>query len=90
MMQQCLESEEIQAKLAEEAEAITNKYEKLLEDHLDEENRMRNKTMKTHTELQNWITKYDQDVGEKESEYDTLKQQYVLIKLFTIVNLMLI
>lgn len=75
MMQQCLESEEKQAALSVEAEEITAQYQKLLEDDLDDEKKLRAKTMKTETQLQNWLTKYDQDIGEKQAEYEELKAQ---------------
>ncbi|XP_050294385.1 dynein regulatory complex protein 10-like [Anthonomus grandis grandis] len=76
MMQQCLESEQKQAALAIEAETITKQYETLLEDNFAEEKKLRAKTLRTETQLQNWLTKYDQDVGDKQTEYEEVKAQY--------------
>ncbi|XP_066151624.1 dynein regulatory complex protein 10-like [Euwallacea fornicatus] len=76
MMQECLESEEKQASLNVEAENITKQYQKLLEDDLDEEKQLRAKTMKTQIQLHNWLTKYDQEIGDKQEEFETLKAEY--------------
>ncbi|XP_066246702.1 dynein regulatory complex protein 10-like [Euwallacea similis] len=76
MMQECLESQEKQAILNVEAATITNQYQKLLEDDLDEEKKLRAKTMKTQIQLHNWLTKYDQEIGDKQGEYEALKAEY--------------
>ncbi|XP_030755326.1 dynein regulatory complex protein 10-like [Sitophilus oryzae] len=76
MMHQCLESEERQVVLAEEAQNIAKEYDTLLESHLEAEKILRAKRLKTETQLQTWLTKYDQDIGDKNSEYEGLKKEY--------------
>lgn len=75
MMQQCMESDEKLAVLTVKAEQITKQYDTLLADNLAEEKKCRARTMKTHSQLNNWLTKYDQDIGEKQEEYEDLKAQ---------------
>ncbi|KAL1494126.1 hypothetical protein ABEB36_009775 [Hypothenemus hampei] len=76
MMQQSLESEEKQAILSLEAKAIADQYSQLLVDHLDDEKILRARTMKIHSQLQSWVVKYDQDMTEKQAEYEEIKAQY--------------
>nr|CAI5835099.1 unnamed protein product [Callosobruchus analis] len=75
MMQKANESEEAQTTLSEEANRLTKQYELLLEDHLAEEKVARSKRYKTETQLQNWVTKFDQDIGDKQAEYDLLQKE---------------
>lgn len=70
-------SEEKQVHLAEEAKRITKEYELLLEEHLGTEKHSRSKRFKAETQLQNWIIKYDQDIGERQAEYETFKAKFV-------------
>ncbi|CAG9762998.1 unnamed protein product [Ceutorhynchus assimilis] len=76
MMQQCMESEAKQAQLALEADSITKAHAALLEQHLASEKLLRARTGKTQALLHNWIIKYDQDAGDKNTEYEDLKKQY--------------
>ncbi|XP_060521906.1 dynein regulatory complex protein 10 [Cylas formicarius] len=76
MMQQCYESEEKQIHLAEEVKKLTEEYDRLLEDHLLDEKVLRSNRLKTETQLHNWLAKYDQDIGEKQAEYDKLITEY--------------
>lgn len=77
MMNRTVVSEEKQLHLAEEAKRITKEYELLLEEHLGIEKNSRSKRFKAETQLQNWIIKYDQDIGEKQAEYEALKTKFV-------------
>ncbi|VEN63554.1 unnamed protein product [Callosobruchus maculatus] len=76
MMQKVNDSEEAQLTLSEEASKLTKQYELLLEEHLAEEKVARSKRYKTETQLQNWVVKFDQDIGDKQAEYDQLQKEY--------------
>ncbi|CAH1964768.1 unnamed protein product [Acanthoscelides obtectus] len=76
MMKKVNESEENQICLSEEASRLTKQYETLLEDHLIEEKQARSRRYKMETQLQNWVVKFDQDIGEKQAELDRLQKEY--------------
>lgn len=75
MMHASLKSEQLQADLAEEAQKLKREYEVLLEDHLNAEKASRTKRMKIEAQLQNWLTTFDQDIGEKQAEYEVLHEE---------------
>lgn len=76
MMHASVNSEQIQAEVAEEAKRVTRQYDLLLEDDLAQEKASRSRRMKLESQLQNWLTTYDQDIGDKQSEYETLYKDY--------------
>ncbi|CAH1116928.1 unnamed protein product [Phaedon cochleariae] len=76
MMHKSNESEIRQAELAEDAKKLIAQYETLLDDHLNQEKISRSKRFKAETQLQNWLTKFDQDIGDKQGQYEKLKQEY--------------
>lgn len=75
MMHASLKSEQIQAEVSEEAKRLTRQYDLLLEEHLSQERLSRSKRMKIESQLQNWLTTYDQDIGEKQTEYEFLHKE---------------
>lgn len=77
MMNRTVVSEEKQSHLAEEAKRITKEYELALEEHLASEKVSRSKRFKAETQLQNWLIKFDQDIGERQAEYETFKKRFV-------------
>ncbi|KAG5900188.1 hypothetical protein JTB14_035332 [Gonioctena quinquepunctata] len=76
MMHKSIQSEAKQADLADAARRVVNQYESMLAEHLEQEKHSRLRRFKTETQLQNWLTKYDQDIGEKQTEYEALKKEY--------------
>ncbi|XP_057659914.1 galactokinase-like isoform X1 [Diorhabda carinulata] len=76
MMYKTLESEEKQHVLAEEAEKIVKHYEDVLRTNLQQEDSSRAKRSKIETQLQNWINTFDQDIGEKQAQFDLLQEEY--------------
>ncbi|XP_074037891.1 uncharacterized protein isoform X2 [Leptinotarsa decemlineata] len=76
MMHKTIKSDAKQAELSEEAKKLVNQYETLLADHLDVEKAARSKRFKTETQLQNWLASYDQDIGERQTQYEVLKKEY--------------
>lgn len=67
--------------MAEETKRITKEYELLLEENLGLEKLSRAKRFKAETQLQNWVIKYDQDIGERQAEYETFKARFVIVNL---------
>ncbi|XP_028138788.1 dynein regulatory complex protein 10 [Diabrotica virgifera virgifera] len=76
MMQKTMESEEAQAFLADEAERVVKRYQDLLQTNLQAEGSSRAKRSKIETQLQNWINTFDQDIGEKQAQFDQLQEEY--------------
>lgn len=72
MMHLSLKSDQVQAELSLEADQITRQFDLLLEDNLSQEKLSRAKRMKIESQLHNWLTTFDQDIGEKQSEYEIL------------------
>lgn len=82
MMHTSIKSDEIQAEVSEEAKMLTHQYELLLEDHLADEKVARSKRLKIEAQLQNWLTTYDQDIGERQAQYEVLHNELVLLFFF--------
>ncbi|GJQ83721.1 hypothetical protein Trydic_g23203 [Trypoxylus dichotomus] len=76
MIQKTQQSEEVQAQLQQDAKEITHNYWTLLDQHLASEKQLRIKKMKIEAQLSNWLAKFDQDIGEKQSEYEELQRMY--------------
>lgn len=75
MMHTSLKSEQVQAEVSEEAKKLTRQFDLLLEQHLSEEKVSRSKRMKIEAQLQNCLTTYDQDIGERQAEYEVLYKE---------------
>ncbi|RZB39596.1 IQ domain-containing protein D-like [Asbolus verrucosus] len=76
MMKDYNKSTEVQQELAEEAKDTTHQYDVLLEDHLAKEKTLRAKRFKVETQLASWVAKYDQDLGDKQAEFEALEKTY--------------
>ena len=74
MMKDYNKSVEVQADLSQEAANSTHQYEHLLEEHLEVEKGLRTKRLKVEAQLASWVAKYDNDIGEKQTEYDELEK----------------
>lgn len=75
MVQETIESEARQEELSANAKAAVQKYESLLEQHLNEEKALRAKRYKVETQLATWLAKYDQDIGERNAEFEEIQAE---------------
>lgn len=48
--------------------------------HREEEAKLRKRKLKLQAQIEGWIVKYDQDMGEKQRELDNINQQYAVEK----------
>lgn len=74
MIQKTQHSEDIQAQLQQEAKDTTHNYWTLLDQHLAAEKQLRTRKIKIEAQLANWLAKFDQDIGEKQTEYEDLQK----------------
>ncbi|KAB0794196.1 hypothetical protein PPYR_13816 [Photinus pyralis] len=65
-----------QANLSSDAKTVTNQYEAVLSQHLNVEKKLRAKRLKVETQLANWLSKYDADMGERQAEFEHLDDIY--------------
>lgn len=75
MLSQCKESDRKQADFREKVEAVTERYHKTLDANLRNERALREKKIKFTQQLQQWIAKYDVDVGTRTKELNELRSQ---------------
>lgn len=64
-----------QAELMAEAENVKQRYQTLLDENLKSEKMLRAKKYKVETQLASWLTKYDQDIGERHAEFEQLQKE---------------
>lgn len=76
MIQKTQRSEERQSLLQQESKEITHNYGILLDQHLTAEKLLRTKKIKIEAQLASWLAKYDQDIGEKQAEFEELQRLY--------------
>ncbi|KAK9887967.1 hypothetical protein WA026_000258 [Henosepilachna vigintioctopunctata] len=76
MMNDSCNSEVRQATLEHDAHAAETQYANLLEEDLAAEAQLRLKRNKVEAQLSSWLTKYDNDVGEKQAEFEKLEKEY--------------
>ncbi|KAJ8044121.1 Dynein regulatory complex protein 10 [Holothuria leucospilota] len=69
-------SEGKQATLQAEVQKLRNKLATMTAEHRDSELTLRKRKYKIETEVENWIQKYDQDMGERQEEYEDLDTIY--------------
>jgi len=62
--------------LKHDLQLASNVYEKMLQQHRDSEKKLRQKKYKIETEVENWITKYDLEMNEKQDEYEDIDIVY--------------
>eukprot|EP01135_Chromosphaera_perkinsii_P012265 Nk52_evm2s2630 gene=Nk52_evmTU2s2630 len=74
------EENELYSQREEELRQHTAELEKMLVDevaaHQEAELQLRKKRFKIEAEVENWIQKYDQDIGEKQEELDAIQGEY--------------
>ncbi|XP_045476803.1 dynein regulatory complex protein 10-like [Harmonia axyridis] len=76
MMNDSFASETRQVDLEREAHEASTQYTTLLESNLADEGQLRQKRNKVEAQLASWLSKYDNDVGEKQAELEGLEKQY--------------
>ncbi|XP_067938209.1 dynein regulatory complex protein 10-like [Watersipora subatra] len=69
-------SEGKKEKLTAEHNELKAKHDNLTSEHREEEQTLRRKKWKIETEVENWIQKYDQDMGEKQDEFEEIDGVY--------------
>lgn len=75
MMNDSFTSESRQVELEREAQEASTQYMNLLDSNLSEEGQLRQKRNKVEAQLASWLAKYDNDVGEKQTELEALEKQ---------------
>lgn len=68
-------SELRQKDMALDAKQATEHYQSLLDEHLANEKIVRAKRLKVETQLASWLAKYDQDIGERQTEMEALQKE---------------
>uniref|UniRef100_H2YX44 Dynein regulatory complex protein 10 n=1 Tax=Ciona savignyi TaxID=51511 RepID=H2YX44_CIOSA len=69
-------SEGKQSKLSTEADQIRDQLSRMVAEDRETEQHLRKRKFKIETEVENWIIKYDQDMGEKQDEYEQIDAVY--------------
>lgn len=75
MLKQCRESDRRQSELKENVEKVSERYHKTLDANLRTERALREKKIKITQQLQQWIAKYDTDVGTRSKELAELTEK---------------
>lgn len=60
------------AKMQQEVQLLRSQFHSLVMENWEAEQALRKKKYKVETEIENWIQKYDTDMGEKQDEYEEL------------------
>ncbi|KAI5761679.1 IQCD protein [Gulo gulo luscus] len=60
------------AKIQQELLTLRSQYHNLVAENREAEQALRKKKYKVETEIENWIQKYDMEMGEKQEEYEEL------------------
>lgn len=69
-------SEGKQSKFTAEIEQLKDQFTRMLTEHREDEQHLRKRKFKIETEVENWISKYDADMGEKQDEYEQIDAVY--------------
>lgn len=64
-----------QVELKAEAENVKQRYQALLDENLKSEKKLRAKKYKIETQLASWVAKYDQDIGDRQAEFEQLQKE---------------
>lgn len=59
-----------QLELSSDDKTVANQFENLLAQHLKSEKKLRAKRLKTETQLYGWLSKYDSDMQDRQTEFD--------------------
>uniref|UniRef100_F6YJY4 Dynein regulatory complex protein 10 n=1 Tax=Ciona intestinalis TaxID=7719 RepID=F6YJY4_CIOIN len=69
-------SEGKQSKFTSEVNQLKDQLSRMMMEDRETEQHLRKRKFKIETEVENWITKYDQDMGEKQDEYEQIDAVY--------------
>ncbi|KAK6192225.1 hypothetical protein SNE40_003732 [Patella caerulea] len=69
-------SEGKRQKLQQEINQLRTSFQTMTTEHRESEQELRKKKFKVETEVENWIQKYDQDMGERQDEYEEIDEIY--------------
>jgi len=69
-------SEGKRTKLQQESSQLKTQLQNLVAEHRENEQALRKKKFKMETEVENWIQKYDRDMGERQTEYEEIDTIY--------------
>lgn len=70
------DSEAKLAKLNQDFETASKVFDKMVDQHRDNEQKIRKKKSKIEQECENWIAKYDVEMAEKQDEYEEIDAVY--------------
>lgn len=76
MAELSVESQARQQQLVVQANLVMQQYENLLTRNMAAEKLLRSRRIKIETQLCNWLTKYDADIGTRNEEYETLMEGF--------------
>lgn len=69
-------SEGKKQKLQQDTAQLKTQLQNLVQEHRESEQVLRRKKFQVETEVENWIQKYDQDMGERQDEYEEIDAVY--------------
>lgn len=69
-------SDSKQSKIQVEIQQIEDQFQRLLQEHRETEQLLRKRKYKIETEVENWIQKFDQDMGDRQKEYEEIDSVY--------------
>lgn len=69
-------SEGRKQRLQQEVAQLQTQLQSLVTEHRENEQELRKKKFKIETEVENWIQRYDQDMGERQDEYEEIDTVY--------------
>ncbi|XP_013381737.1 IQ domain-containing protein D [Lingula anatina] len=69
-------SEGKQAKLQQEVSTLRTQLQNLISEHKESEQNLRGKKFKLETEVENWIQRYDTDMGDRQSQFEEMDTRY--------------
>lgn len=69
-------SEGRKQRLQQEVTQLQTQQQNLVSEHRENEQELRKKKFKIETEVENWIQRYDQDMGERQDEYEEIDTVY--------------
>ncbi|XP_077967615.1 dynein regulatory complex protein 10-like [Styela clava] len=65
-----------QSKLKSDIDQVQDQFSRMLQENREVEQGLRKRKYKIETEVENWIQKYDQDMGDRQNEYEQIDKVY--------------
>ncbi|ESO91687.1 hypothetical protein LOTGIDRAFT_83213, partial [Lottia gigantea] len=69
-------SEGKRQKLQQDINHLRTQFQSMTAEHRENEQELRRRKFKVETEVENWIQKFDQDMGERQDEYEEIDEIY--------------